>query len=155
VGEFSVDITTHYRMAFASSCMSIPHPPQRALRFRLLSNLSGNTRFPRSTQSLSRQLRWGLDAGGSTILCRHVRDLQPGHACQHKEACLRPLLAPVGCRSLTTLTALRLISPYCPTLALNRMELPEGVRLSSFEPNSVHCPRGFAPIAQRTIITPA
>jgi len=47
--------------------------------------------FPRSAWSLNGQLRWGLNAGGSSILCRHVSDLHPVHACKHREACLRPI----------------------------------------------------------------
>ena len=82
--------------------------------------------FPRSTCLLIGQLRRSLDAGGLTIPCRYVSNLQPAHACKHKEACLRPISSCRSVARLTARTSLCLISPYCPSLALNRMELPEG-----------------------------
>lgn len=72
------------------------------------------------------QLRRSLNAGGSPIPCRHVSNLHPVHACKHKEACLRPVSSSRSVARLTARTALCLISPYCPSLALIRMELPEG-----------------------------
>ena len=36
-----------------------------------------------------------------------------------------------------------------------RKTMAGGVRLLPFEPNSVHCPRGFAPTTQRVASTPA
>jgi hypothetical protein len=60
------------------------------------------------------------------IPCRYVRNLQPGHACKLWETCLRPLNSGRSVAQLTARAALRLISPYCPALALNRMEFPEG-----------------------------
>jgi len=82
--------------------------------------------FPRSTWLLIGQLRRSLDAGGITIPCRYVSDLQPIHACKHKEACHRPISSRRSVARLTARTSLCLISPYCPSLALNRMKLPEG-----------------------------
>ncbi len=46
------------------------------------------------------------------------------HANTRKHAC--DLLAPVGLYLTDGAAVLRLVSPYCQTLALNRMELPEG-----------------------------
>ena len=36
------------------------------------------------------------------------------------------LLTPVGLNRLTTLQSFELLSPYCPTLGLNRTKFPEG-----------------------------
>ena len=82
--------------------------------------------FPRSTCSFPGQLRRSLDAGGSTIPCRHVSNLHPDHPCKHTEAWLRPDSSSRSVARLTARAALCLFSPYCPPLALNRIELPEG-----------------------------
>ncbi len=44
------------------------------------------------------------------------------------------LLVPVGQSLVTALTDFRMFSPYCSTLALNRMELPDGFRPHGFRP---------------------
>ena len=44
---------------------------------------------------------------------------------------------------------IQLISPYHPTLALNRGGFPEGFSCHHLKPDSVRCPRGFAPRHQR------
>lgn len=76
---------------------------------------------------LNGQLRCGLNASGSLIPCKHVGDLQPGHACKHWETCLHPANSGrVERPSNGASTTIHLISPYCPALALNRTEFPEG-----------------------------
>jgi hypothetical protein len=73
------------------------------------------------------------------------------HANTGKRAC--DLITPVG-RLASARAALRMFSPYRSTLALKPGGVPGGVLLSPFEPNSVHCPWGFAPRHQRDGSTP-
>jgi hypothetical protein len=129
-----------YRAAFASSSLSISHRQQRALRFRLPQCFGAVVRgFHVPRHHLNGQLRCGLYAGGSTIPCRYRYNLQPDHACKHWETCLHPVNSGrVGSPSDGASTTIHLISPYCPalaakcqdigypSLALNRMEFPEG-----------------------------
>ncbi len=116
----------HYRTAFASSSLSIPHFQQCALRFHLpLGAEIRGSHVPRF--QLNGQLRCGLYAGGSTIPCRYRYNLQPDHACKRLETCLQPVNSGrLALPSDGASTTIRLISPYCPALALNRMEFPEG-----------------------------
>ena len=87
--------------------------------------------FMRSKHDTPVRTLQGVDAipypsVGSAIPCRHVRDLHPDHACKNREACLRPNNSGRSVARLTARAALCLFSPYCPPLALNRTELPEG-----------------------------
>ena len=85
--------------------------------------------------NLNGQLRCGLNAGSSTIPCKHVDDLQPGYACKHWETCMYPVNSGrVEAPSDGASTTIRLISPYCPALALNRMEFPEGFSCRHLNP---------------------
>ena len=117
-----------YRTAFASSSLSIPHPQQRALRFRLPRCTGAGIRGSHVPHfHLNGQLRCSLNAGGSTIPCKHVDDLQPDHACKHWGTCLSPVNSGrVGRPSDGASTTIHLISPYCPALALNWTKFPEG-----------------------------
>jgi len=79
------------------------------------------------------QLRCSLYAGGSSVPCRQLDGLHPGHACKHKGACLRPTASH---RSVcfADAAAVQLVSPYCPALALNRMGFPEGFACRHLNP---------------------
>ena len=84
---------------------------------------------------LNGQLRCGLDAGGSTIPCSDVNTLHPGHACKHWETCISPVNSRrVEAPSDGASTTIHIISPYCPALALNRMEFPEGFSCRHLNP---------------------
>ncbi len=68
------------------------------------------------------------------IPCRDVSARQPpAHACKHREAGLRPV-SPLGRYFLTMRTVLQLFSPYPPSPALHRMELPAGRSSHDFLP---------------------
>ena len=68
------------------------------------------------------------------IPCRDVSARQPpAHACKHREAGLRPVSS-LGRYFLTMRTVLHLVSPYPPSLALYRMELPAGRSSHDFLP---------------------
>ena len=125
-----------YRVAFASSSLSIPHFLQRALRFRLSQCSEAEIQGSHVPHfHLNGQLRCGLNAGGSTIPCKHVDNLHPGHACLHWETCTYPVNSGrVGRPSDGASTTIHLISPYCPALALNRMEFPEGFSCRHLNP---------------------
>ena len=83
------------------------------------------------------------------IPCRDVSARQPpAHACQHREAGLRPVSS-LGRYFLTMRTVLQLVSPYPPSLALHRMELPAGRSSHDFLPVRLRCRRSFTPRQQR------
>ena len=68
-------------------------------------------------------------AGGSTVPCRQLEDLQPDHLPLTRGSSLRPvkhLLILVGLLLVTTLKDIQLISPYHPSLGLNGRGFPGG-----------------------------
>jgi len=81
-----------YRRAFASSDFLHAVPPWACLAvgFAMPCTMAEWRRFRVPRDRLRGQRRWGLDAGGSSVPSRYVSDLDPGHACKPKEACLRP-----------------------------------------------------------------
>ena len=64
------------------------------------------------------------------------------------------LITPVGLYCLTARAALRLISPYCPILALNRMEFPEGSSCHQWNPIRYIVRGASHPVISATIARP-
>ena len=64
------------------------------------------------------------------------------------------LITPVGLYCLTARAALRLISPYCPILALNRMEFPEGFSCRHSNPIRYIVRGASHPVISATVARP-
>jgi len=64
-------------MAFASSSLSIPNPQQYALRFTCLVSQAEIRGFHVPHSWSNGWLRCALYAGGATVPCRQLGDLQP------------------------------------------------------------------------------
>jgi hypothetical protein len=125
--SYPIHLITRWRLLFPTSqCCPFICLPYGRLALHRGTGRSGNV-STFHVITLNEQLRCGLNAGGASIPCRYRCHLQPDHACKRWETCLHPI-TPVGWgASLTSAsTTIQLISPYCPALALNRTEFPEG-----------------------------
>ncbi len=131
-----------------SQCHPFPGLPYGWLARHCTWRSDGFSTFPVVTLG---QLRWSLNVGGSPIPCRHVSNLQPDHACKPKETCLRPINSRRSVARLTARKVLCLISPYCPSLALNRMELSDGSSCRHSDPIQYIVREASHPVISATV----
>ena len=151
VGPCFVPYPSAFPKAFASSNLSAPPLHRRALRFaclELLQAKDGVTTFhtvdPMDDLGapFTPGVRWFRTGSWQTCIPTPCR--------KHWEAAL-DLSILVGPRSLTALTDIHLLSPYHPTLALNRGGFPEGFSCHHSNPIRYIVRRASHPVISETV----